>query len=385
MSVYSIKTKKRKQTVITGWRYDFQVKGERYQSQIYNTKSEAQEAEQKKKQELRQPKRTDIIFLELIELWLDDKKIYNATSHYKDCVYLARRWVREWGTMPCSQITENILKSWIQKRGENSPHTGNKERKILHALFSWGCKQNPPLLQENPVANIPLIPINEKRKFVKYVPPVEDIIKVLWVASRSDNKKWGDILDYLYTIWDTKGRKGEIDRLEWEDIHFYLDGLEPWKKSWIVLYTRKKKGGNLTPREVPMTKRLYYALLKKYQGRDKSKPWVFWHRYWSRKNKCFIEGPYGDRKRIMKTLCDAAGVKYFRFHALRHSGASIMASDGHVSIRSIQKILGHENVSTTEIYLHSLGEAERIAMDSFEEKTGQVPHKVPHEEKGDSV
>lgn len=71
----------------------------------------------------------------------------------------------------------------------------------------------------------------------------------------------------------------------------------------------------------------------------------------------------------MKTLCKAAGVRYFRFHALRHSGASLIASDGRASIRSIQKILGHENLSTTEKYLHSLSDAERLAMEIFEEKS----------------
>ncbi|MEW5816845.1 MAG: tyrosine-type recombinase/integrase, partial [Spirochaetota bacterium] len=91
-----------------------------------------------------------------------------------------------------------------------------------------------------------------------------------------------------------------------------------------------------------------------------------------RKGGCFKEGPFDDRKKIMRTLCKAAGVKYFRFHALRHSGASLMASDGRIPIRSIQKILGHENISTTEIYLHSLSEAERAAMEVFEEKSGGI-------------
>ena len=68
----------------------------------------------------------------------------------------------------------------------------------------------------------------------------------------------------------------------------------------------------------------------------------------------------------MRTLCIKAGVRYFRFHPLRHLGASIL-DHANVNIGSIQRILGHENRITTEIYLHSIGEAEREAMRIFEQ------------------
>jgi integrase len=68
----------------------------------------------------------------------------------------------------------------------------------------------------------------------------------------------------------------------------------------------------------------------------------------------------------MQGLCKKAAVKYFNFHALRHSGASVMDSNG-VPIGSIQRILGHEQRSTTEIYLQSIGNSERQAMVVFEE------------------
>ena len=53
----------------------------------------------------------------------------------------------------------------------------------------------------------------------------------------------------------------------------------------------------------------------------------------------------------MKSLCDKAGVKYFRFHPLRHFGASQMMKEG-VDPKTIQELLGHSNFRTTEIYLH---------------------------------
>jgi integrase len=51
----------------------------------------------------------------------------------------------------------------------------------------------------------------------------------------------------------------------------------------------------------------------------------------------------------------------FGFHALRHAGASMLDGLG-VPIGTIQRILGHENRTTTEIYLHSIGKPELEAM-----------------------
>ena len=57
---------------------------------------------------------------------------------------------------------------------------------------------------------------------------------------------------------------------------------------------------------------------------------------------------------------------YWWFRSLRHLGASVL-NNANVNIGVIQRILGHENRKTTEIYLHSVGEAEREAMRIFEE------------------
>jgi integrase len=357
MSVYFIKGK--------GWRYDFTLKGIRYTATWFKTKKEAKDAESKKREEVKNPKPmtqtpTDMAFLELVNKRLDYLMAYATKEHYKNNLYLAKRWVNEWGTLKSSEITTEMIQKYMFKRKKShSASTANYDLRHLIALFNLGVEKK--WLTTNPAKNIAKFPIE---KTMKYVPPKEDVLKVILAADP-------DTQAYLYTIKETMGRMSEINRLTWEDINF--------RERYVVLYTRKKRGGHLTPRKVPMTNKLFEVLSHRYEHRDKGKPWVFWHRYWDRKEKRWREEPYKDRKKIMRTLCSKTGVKYFRFHALRHLGAS-MLDNAKVGIGSIQRILGHENRTTTEIYLHSIGEAEREAMKIFEQ-ISEKSHTDSHTEK----
>ena len=79
----------------------------------------------------------------------------------------------------------------------------------------------------------------------------------------------------------------------------------------------------------------------------------------------------------MKSLCAKAEVTYFRYHALRHAGASLM-DNINTPIGTIQKILGHENRQMTEIYLHSFNETEKQAIRDYETAREKKSHTNPH-------
>lgn len=245
----------------------------------------------------------------------------------------------------CSEINPQMVQQHLLERRKISAYTANKDLRYFRATINYGLKRK--FITNNPVDGLDFFPVEKK---AKYVPPSEDIDKVIAVADPDDK-------DFLLIIRETMARVSEVNRLLWEDIDF--------EKRCVFLYTRKKKGGHLTPRKVPMTQRLHDVLKERYENRNPDRPWVFWHRYWSRKAGKFCEGPYGDRKKLMKRLCEKAGVRYFRFHPIRHSGASIMDGNN-VPIGAIQRILGHENRKTTEIYLHSIGDLEREAINVFE-------------------
>jgi integrase len=344
MSVYSVKGK--------GWRYDFTLNGQRYTEAWFSTKRQAKEAESKKQEEVLRPQpiaiaeaktpQADMVFREFVGRWLDYIKEYKSSGYYHSCLTLACGWIKRWQKTPCSQITRKSVKDYALQRKKVSAYTANKEIRHLKAAFNYGVKEK--WFDDNPAKGIDLFPMEKK---LRYIPPLEDINKVISCADP-------DTQNYLMTIRDTMARVSEVNRLTWDDVDLV--------KRHVVLYTRKKRGGHLTPRKVGMTDRLHEILTRRFAERNPSYPWVFWHVY---KTGDKPVGPFKDRRKIIKSLCDKAGVRHFRFHALRHSGASLM-DNANVPIGPIQKILGHENRTTTEIYLYSIGELEREAIAIFE-------------------
>ena len=107
MSIYLVKGK--------GWRVDFTLHGTRHTEAWFKTKTEAKQAEAKRREELKNPKQletiqTDMDFLTLANKRLDYVKKFNSKSHFKDVLYHVRRWVEEWKGLNCTDISNDMSK-----------------------------------------------------------------------------------------------------------------------------------------------------------------------------------------------------------------------------------------------------------------------------------
>ena len=56
--------------------------------------------------------------------------------------------------------------------------------------------------------------------------------------------------------------------------------------------------------------------------------------------------------------------KKYSVHKLRHTAATLMYQYGNVDIRALQELLGHESISTTEIYTHVSNDQVRNAVEN---------------------
>jgi integrase len=101
---------------------------------------------------------------------------------------------------------------------------------------------------------------------------------------------------------------------------------------------------------------------------------------------CELEGFLGERKHTdlifqkhrkpidhdaFRELFDedvrAWGGRKINFHGLRHTAATLILLSG-VDVRSLQDIMGHEDLSTTMRYVHALGDSAKRVSESFSVK-----------------
>lgn len=103
----------------------------------------------------------------------------------------------------------------------------------------------------------------------------------------------------------------------------------------------------------------YINVRNKYIDKIKDKDALFISQKYGRINKRTVE-------LLVKKYIVLSGLNKDKYtpHKLRHTAATLMYKYGKVDIRSLQKILGHENVSTTQIYTHVDDEELREAVNS---------------------
>jgi integrase len=169
---------------------------------------------------------------------------------------------------------------------------------------------------------------------------------------------------FLSAYLNTAARRSEVFSWKWsEDIDS--------KNRRVRLTTEKTKTGLPESVWLPMNDDLYGDLMRWCEHRPiKDTPYVFV----SSSNRHYGK-PYTTRRRFLNGLCKRAGVKAFQFHALRRYVASVLAQTHNVSILSIQRVLRHKNLSTTELYVQDINRDMRGVLDLLGEK---VPMKSAH-------
>jgi integrase len=154
-------------------------------------------------------------------------------------------------------------------------------------------------------------------------------------------------------------RSGEILALEWTDVDFRRGHLHIRQSEWQGHVTTPKGGRD---RRVPMTKRLAALLAA---NRHLKGPRVLYR----------DNGQPATRAAVSRWMAKAqkrAGLPVTRaLHVLRHTFCSRLAMRG-APAKAIQELAGHENLSTTQRYMHLSPAAKDAAISLLDEAASRI-------------
>ena len=231
-------------------------------------------------------------------------------------------------------VDTDLIRDWMESlmdRGNNAS-TINKKLSALRSFFRYALKRK--LVEKDPAHAV---------VGLKKPKPLPQFVREGEMDRLLDNVEWGD--DYkdvrartlLLLLYETGLRRSELTGLDDGDIDFETSQLK-------VTGKRNKQ------RIIPFGPELAETLRKYVIVRDEQV-----------KGDCdaLFLSDKGHRMTgqqvyeiVHRYLTGATSLKKRSPHVLRHSFATAMLNNG-AGLESIRNLLGHESVSTTEIYAHT--------------------------------
>lgn len=235
----------------------------------------------------------------------------------------------EWGT-----VDADVVRDWMGDMMDkgNKPSSVNRRLSSVKAFFRFALSRQ--MVDHDPV-NVLSGPKREA--------PLPQFVRENEMDMLLDVAEWGA---------DSMGMRARTILLM-----FYTTGVRLSELVWlddndVDYFNRciKVTGKRSKQRIVPFGKELCEALMRYTKARDEEVP---------RLSKALFVSPKGHRMTapqvrtlVENALSQVTTLKKKSPHVLRHSFATAMLNNG-ADIESVQKLLGHASISTTEIYTHT--------------------------------
>ena len=228
-----------------------------------------------------------------------------------------------------------------------------RARKVssIRVFFNYLCaKAN--LIEVNPAQNLETPKLD--RRLPKYL-SLEDSRKLLAVTANDDNRNAKRDYAIITLFLNCGMRLAELVGININDIDFSENKL-------TVIGKGNKE------RTVYLNKACVNAIKEYLEVRPKEG--IKTDKLNSKKALFLSERKERISRRTVQYIVDkellAAGLdtKKYSTHKLRHTAATLMYQYGNVDIRALQEVLGHESISTTEIYTHVANEQARDAIEN---------------------
>lgn len=175
----------------------------------------------------------------------------------------------------------------------------------------------------------------------------------------------------IHLALNTGCRRGELVGLKWSDIDFTTGIVTVSRSNYKLTGDKeiKSKSTKTGKSRTIMLPPYCIALLKKYRAKQTQERFLLGDR-WQGDNWIFIQADGKPMYPTTPTLqftrfLKRAGLEHKKFHALRHTSATLLLSNG-TNIKNVATRLGHAQLKTTNRYVHAVEEAEKQAANTFE-------------------
>lgn len=226
----------------------------------------------------------------------------------------------------CDRLHQSMRAKPVQA---NRVLTGLKAAFKLAMRLGWRA--------DNPAAYVARFPEQPRERYLTD----QEYPRLFEALAKTKHQTAADIVRLLLL---TGARRREVTGMRWVDVN--LEG-RVWSKPTT------KTGPHRVPLSAPAA-----AVIAR-------QPRVSAYVFVTRTGR-----PFHDPKREWQAIRETAGIDDVRLHDLRHSSASLLASDGE-SLKIIGQLLGHRDVGSTNRYSHIDLRAARAASDKLGRKLGE--------------
>ena len=241
--------------------------------------------------------------------------------------------------------------SYLTNTYHSKAATRARKASSIRVFFNY-LSQKANLIEFNPAQNLETPKLD--KRLPKYL-SLEDSKKLLNVAGSDDNRN--NKRDYaIITLFLNCGmRLSELVGINIKDINF--------SECQMTVIGKGNKERTIYLNKACMTAINNYLAVRPVEGIKTDKA--------NSKNALFLsERKERISRRTVQYIVDkelrVAGLDTSKYsvHKLRHTAATLMYQYGNVDIRALQELLGHQSISTTEIYTHVSNEQVRNAVEA---------------------
>ena len=262
--------------------------------------------------------------------------------------------IKDFTIQDLAKVKENDIHNFITYLSINrkcGPATCARKISTIRIFFKYLTITNP-LLSENPAQNLETPKLN--KRLPRYL-TLEDSQKLLNASFNNENDKNKERDFAIITLFLNCGmRLSELVGINISDIKF--DDMK------LTVIGKGNKERTIYLNKSCIDAINAYLKVRPTNPKKDSK----------NSDKALFLSSYRQRisKRTVENVVDRellnAGLDTSKYstHKLRHTAATLMYKYGQVDIRALQELLGHESISTTEIYTHVDNDQVRSAVEN---------------------